>query len=66
MSGNKGILTEGCRVTVEFADTSANCVWSYKAIYRNGWFDHENPSGNARHDTPASMDGCYSRYIVEK
>ena len=62
---NRGILREGCSVTVHMADTSGSCVWSYKAIYRNGWFDHENPNGNARHDTPAMMDGCYTWYIVE-
>lgn len=65
MSGNKGVLKEGCRVEVRFADSSGSCVWSYKAIFRNGWFDHENPNDNSRHDTPASMDGCYSCYIVE-
>jgi hypothetical protein len=65
MSKNNGILKEGCKVTVCMADTSGNCVWSYKATYKDGWFDHGNPSGNARHDTPAMMYGCYAWYIVE-
>ena len=61
----KGDLSEGCKVKVCFADTSGNMVYSYSAIYQDGWFDHQNPSGNARHDTPASMDGCYTWYEVE-
>ena len=62
---NKGILTEGCPVTICMADTSGSCVFSYKAIYRNGWFDHNNPSRNSRHDTLKDIDGCYAWYIVD-
>lgn len=65
MNKNKGILKEGCKVTICMADTSGNCVWSYEATYKNGWFDHESPEKNARHDTPAMMDGCYAWYIVK-
>lgn len=62
MSKNKGFLTEGSRVRVCMADTSGNCVYSYEAVYRNGWFDHGGK--NTRHDTPAMMDGCYAWYEV--
>lgn len=62
---NRGQLKEGSFVKVCFADTSGNMVWSYNAVYEDGWFNHKNPEGNARHDTPASIDGCYAWYIVE-
>ncbi len=60
---NKGQLKENCKVKICIADTSGSCVYSYKAVYRNGWFDHEG--SNARHDTIDSIDGCYTWYIVE-
>lgn len=61
---NKGQLKENCKVKICIADTSGNCVYSYNAIYRNGWFDHEGQ--NARHDTLDSIDGCYTWYIVDE
>jgi hypothetical protein len=60
---NKGQLKENCKVKICFADTSGSCVYSYRATYRNGWFDHEG--ANARHDTLDSIDGCYTWFIVE-
>lgn len=61
---NRGILKENSKVSIHIADGSGNCVYSYKAIYRNGWFDHQD-SNNNRHDTLKDVDGCYFWYIVE-
>lgn len=63
---NKGILKEGCEVTVFHCDTGGSIVWSYPAIYENGWFNHGTPEKNARHDTPAHCDGCYCFYEVKE
>lgn len=65
MNRNKGILREGCSVKVNYCDTSGCVVWSYKATYENGWFNHKDPKNNARHDTPAHCDGCYTFYEVQ-
>jgi hypothetical protein len=59
---NKGKLQENTSVKLCFADTSGSCVWSYKAIFRNGWFDNEGK--NSRHDTLSDVDGCYVWYEV--
>jgi hypothetical protein len=61
-----GKLKEGDKVTVCFADSSGNMVWSYPAIYQNGWFDHQNPTGNNRHDTPESIGGTWSWYVSKE
>lgn len=59
---NKGNLQENTRVKLCFADTSGSCVYSYEAIFRNGWFDHGEK--NSRHDTLSDVDGCYVWYEV--
>ena len=59
---NKGELKDGCTVEVCFAEDNGIMVYSYSAIYRNGWFDHGG--SNNRHDTPATINGCYSWYEV--
>ena len=64
MNKNRGDLRENSNVTVCMADTGGDCVWSYEATYKNGWFDHGKPWKNKRHDTLEDVDGCYAWYIV--